>query len=70
MAKIEIIDLEKHKIIAVFKSNSATGHYLVSLPAGKNYAIEIEADGYIFHSENFNLPKTDGYHEENIRCLS
>ncbi len=65
-AKIEIIDLEKHKMIAVFKSNSATGHYLVSLPAGKNYALEIEADGYIFHSENFNLPKTDGYHEEKL----
>ena len=66
LAKIEIIDLTKHKIIATFKSTSTTGHYLVSLPAGKNYAIEIESDGYIFHSENFNLPKTDGYHEKEL----
>lgn len=62
-AKIEIIDLGKHEIVATFESNSLTGHYLVSLPAGKNYAIEIESEGYLFHSENFNLPKTDGYHE-------
>lgn len=62
-AKIEIIDLEKHKSIAVFESNSSSGHFLVSLPAGKNYAIEIESDDHLFHSENFNLPITDGYHE-------
>ncbi len=63
---INILDLEEHKVIATFESNELTGHYLVSLPAGKNYAIEIEADNYLFHSENFNLPETDGYHEEEI----
>jgi outer membrane protein OmpA-like peptidoglycan-associated protein len=63
-AAINILDLEEHKVIATFESNEETGHYLVSLPAGKNYAIEIEANNYLFHSENFNLPKTDGYHEE------
>ncbi len=62
-ANIEIIDIENHQPIAHFESNSFSGHYLISLPAGKNYAIEIEKDGYLFHSENFDLPKTDSYHE-------
>lgn len=62
-ANIVIIDLDKHEEVAVFESNESTGHFLISLPAGKNYAIEIESDDHLFHSENFNLPKTDGYHE-------
>ena len=62
-ATIKIIDLQKHKEIAEFESNSATGHYLISLPAGKNYAIEIESKDHLFQSANVNIPKTDGYHE-------
>ena len=68
-SKIEILDLDEHSSVATFKSNSATGHYLISLPAGKNYAIEIKSDGYIFHSENFNLPETDGFHEKKVRSI-
>ena len=65
-AEINILDLKEHKVVATFESNETTGHYLVSLPAGKNYAIEIEAADYLFHSENFDLPEADGYHEEEI----
>ena len=38
-----------------FNSNSFTGKYLTSLPAGKNYGIAVKRDGYLFHSENFNI---------------
>ena len=62
-AEIELIDNEKNKIIATFKSNSKTGKYLVSLPAGKNYGLAVKSEGYLFHSENFDIPKTEGYHE-------
>lgn len=62
-AKIEITDLGRHVKIATFSSNASTGHYLVSLPAGHNYAIEIDAPDHLFHSENFNIPATDDYHE-------
>ncbi len=44
-----------------FVSNSATGKFLLSLPAGANYGISVAADGYLFHSENFDLPKDDGF---------
>ena len=33
----------------------------MSLPAGANYGISVAADGYLFHSENFDLPKGDGF---------
>lgn len=52
-AAIDLIDNEKNLVLATFKSNSSTGRYLVTLPAGKNYGIAVRKDGYLFHSENF-----------------
>ena len=60
-AEIEIVDNETSKVIATFKSNSATGKYLVSLPAGKNYGIAVKKEGYLFHSENFDIPKAAAF---------
>lgn len=62
-AKIELIDNETTDIISTFYSDSKTGKYLVSIPAGKNYGISVQRDGYLFHSENFDLPKTSDYVE-------
>jgi outer membrane protein OmpA-like peptidoglycan-associated protein len=62
-ADIELIDNVKNQTLAVFKSNAATGKYLVSLPSGKNYGIAVKAEGYLFHSENFDLPDTADYNE-------
>lgn len=62
-ATIELIDNLKNEIVASFTSNSSTGKYLVSLPAGRNYGIAVKKDGYLFHSENFDIPKTAAYQE-------
>lgn len=62
-ADIEIIDNTANKVIATFKSNSSTGKYLVSLPAGKNYGIAVKKEGYLFHSENFDIPATAAFQE-------
>lgn len=64
-ATIELVDNTKNEVIAVFKSNSSTGKYLVSLPSGKNYGIAVKRDSYLFHSENFDLPATADYQEVN-----
>jgi len=64
-ATIDIIDLEKNKVISSVKSNSKTGKFLVSLPSGKNYGVSISANGYLFHSENFNVPESKNYVEIN-----
>lgn len=62
-AEIEIVDNDANKVIATFKSNSKTGKFLVSLPAGKNYGIAVKKDDYLFHSENFDIPNTAAFQE-------
>lgn len=62
-ATVEIIDNLKNEIIASFTSNSSTGKYLVSLPAGRNYGIAVKKENYLFHSENFDIPNTAAYQE-------
>ncbi len=62
-AQIELVDNTANELIATFKSNSTTGKYLVSLPFGKNYGIAVKKDGYLFHSENFDIPASADYQE-------
>jgi outer membrane protein OmpA-like peptidoglycan-associated protein len=64
-AAIDLIDNEKNQLLATFKSNSSTGRYLVTLPAGKNYGIAVKKDGYLFHSENFIIDQNADYVEYN-----
>ena len=62
-AKIELVDNETGEIVSTFYSDSKTGKYLVSLPAGKNYGIAISMDNHLFHSENFVIPDSSGFRE-------
>jgi outer membrane protein OmpA-like peptidoglycan-associated protein len=58
-----VVDLTTQKQIGVYTSNGATGKYTVILPAGKNYAITTNAEGYLFNSKNINVPKFNKYKE-------
>ena len=60
-ALIEITDNSTGKIIETFTTNSATGKFLLSLKSGKNYGIAVKADGYMFHSENFDIASGSAY---------
>ncbi|MBI2279659.1 MAG: PD40 domain-containing protein [Bacteroidetes bacterium] len=62
-SEIEIIDLEKNEVISQLKSNAVTGNFLMSLPSGKNYGINVKKQGYLFFSENMNIPESAGYKE-------
>lgn len=62
-SSIEIVDLEKDEVYATLSSNASTGKYLISLPSGKNYGITARTEGYLFHSENVNVPATSSYQE-------
>ncbi|MCS7296823.1 MAG: OmpA family protein [Bacteroidia bacterium] len=62
-ATITIIDNLKGDTVATLISNAATGKYLISLPAGRNYGIAVTAEGYAFHSENFVVEEAHGYRE-------
>lgn len=60
-ANIDIIDNSNGQVIQTISTNSASGKFLLSLNAGKNYGIAVKADGYLFHSENFDIPANSEY---------
>lgn len=60
-ATIEITDNGTGNVIETFTTNSATGKFLLSLTAGKNYGIAVKAPGYLFHSENFDVVQPTGF---------
>ncbi len=62
-ALIDLVDNKLNQVIATFHSNATSGKYLVSLPSGTNYGIVVRQDGYLFHSENFDLPASATYAE-------
>ena len=62
-AGIDLINNETGENIASFRSNATSGKYLVSLPSGTNYGIVVRLDGYLFQSENFDLPDNAAYAE-------
>ena len=62
-ATLELVDNQAQKKVSSFSSDGKTGDFLLSLPAGKNYGIAVNAEGYLFHSENFEIPESAGYTE-------
>ncbi len=71
-AKIEITDNATNAVIETITTIEGDGKYTVMLPSGKNYAMTVSSEGYMFHSENFNIPSATKYQEieKNIRLLS
>ncbi len=59
-AEIEINDTLTGKVIETFTTNSATGKFIITLVSGKNYGIAVKSKGYLFHSENFDIPSGSG----------
>lgn len=62
-ATIDLINNATAQVLASFQVEPTSGKYLVSLPAGKNYGLNVNADGYLFNSLNFNIPDSAGYRE-------
>lgn len=60
-AHLELIDLETGKTITESYSNKGTGDFLLCIPSGKDYALNVSKEGYLFHSENFSLKNFSGY---------
>lgn len=54
-AKIELLDLETGETAVLSSSDNTNGEFLVCLPAGKNYSLNVSKKGYLFHSEHFSL---------------
>lgn len=54
-AKFELIDLASGDTVVQSYSDKKDGSYLVVLPASTRYALIADRDGYLYHSENFEL---------------
>ena len=58
-AKFELIDLVSKKVVVESYSDAVLGNFLVSLPSGRDYALNVAKEGYLFYSENFDLSERD-----------
>ncbi len=58
-AYFELIELKKAETVMESASDTEKGEFLVTLPAGNNYALNVSKKGYLFHSEHFELKKAD-----------
>jgi len=58
-ASIELFDLSTAELVTSAVSDKVTGEYLVCLPSGKNFALNVSREGYLFYSENFSLADAD-----------
>lgn len=54
-ARFELIDLESGEVIIQSFSDKISGEFLVAIPVNRNYALNVSRNGYLFHSENFEL---------------
>ena len=54
-SSVEIIDLATGKVMISSFTYTKTGEFFTCLPANANYAVNVYKDGYLFHSENFDL---------------
>lgn len=62
-ASVDLIDLNKNEVVGKYYSETSTGKFIVPLPSGKNYGAVIQADGYLFSSDNFNYADSSNYTE-------
>lgn len=68
--KILVYDNESGKPLGEYHSNESSGKYIVVLPAGKNYGIEVTSEEYLFYSKNINIPHLKEFKEiEDLICL-
>lgn len=54
-SKVQLIDIETSDTLVTYQTENITGEFLVCLPIGKKYALFVNKEGYLFHSENFSL---------------
>lgn len=52
-ANIELVDLTTGEVIMTSQSNKKTGEFLMILQPNTDYGLNVNKEGYLFHSENF-----------------
>jgi outer membrane protein OmpA-like peptidoglycan-associated protein len=58
--QVVVKDNNTGELIKTYTTSSDVGYYYIVLDRGKNYNISFEAPGYLFQSQNVDIPKKDG----------
>jgi outer membrane protein OmpA-like peptidoglycan-associated protein/tetratricopeptide (TPR) repeat protein len=61
--EIIVTDNETEQVVGIYTTNSKSGQYIFILTPGKNYNITYQAEGYLFYSENMEIPMETNYYE-------
>lgn len=59
-ARVEVFDVQSAAKLRDI-SSSSNGEFLICLPAGHNYALNVSKEGYLFHSEHFALSEATSF---------
>ena len=64
---VELTDIVNNNIVSQIQTDER-GHYLVTLPVGRDYAFNVNRKGYLFYSDNFLLSSNaaDSTYEKDI----
>jgi len=55
VARFELIDLNSDSVVISSLSHSESGDFLVCLPLGSDYGLNVSCQGYLFYSDHFPL---------------
>lgn len=59
-ARFELINLITNQVAVSSVSNPVTGEFLVALPTGESYALNVSRKGYLFYSDHFDFAGDHG----------
>ena len=68
-AELVLSDNRKNIVIDRQFSDASTGEFKIAIPEGDNFGLTIEADGYLFFSQNFDAAKLKGKTERQRQDL-
>jgi outer membrane protein OmpA-like peptidoglycan-associated protein/Tol biopolymer transport system component len=57
-ADVELFDIATGDLATAAYSDPKTGEFLVALPVGQEYALNASSEGYLFFSENYDVPES------------
>ena len=61
-SRLDFVDLKTQKSV-ISAMTDENGEFLICLPFGKNYALNVGKDKYVFQSENFNLTEKSTFNK-------
>ncbi|MCS6821404.1 MAG: OmpA family protein [Microscillaceae bacterium] len=68
-ARMTLYDAEKNEVVEEFNSVVPVGNFFTVVNSGGKYILSIQKEGYLFHSEHFEIPKENRNIEKVITIL-